>query len=80
MSNHAHPLSDTDYYINHPDEYTKAMANRRRHESCQVYKPQKYVPPPKPPSQYHQISRVAEDNSDQGVIYGDDGDIIATPM
>ena len=78
MSNHAHPLSDTDYYIHHPDEYTQAMANRRRHESCQVYKPKQYVAPPKPPAQYHQISN--ERQTGKGYVYDDDGEVIASPM
>jgi hypothetical protein len=86
MSSHAHPLSDTEYYINHPDEYTKVMANKRRHESCQAFKPAKYKMPPKPPQpQKQEISVTANKDiteTKDGAVFstGDSYQPVASPL
>ena len=43
MSEHPHPLSDTIYYINHPNKYRKIVMNRRRHEAHHFHQPVKGV-------------------------------------
>jgi len=83
-SRHQHPLSDTDYYINHPDKYVEAMANRRRHESCPVYKPKKYVAPPKPPAP-EKVTVTAEKDitvTKDGAVFstGDSYQAVASPL
>ena len=70
---HAHPLSDTEYYINHPDEYVKAMANRRRHEAHHAYNKPVYKPPPKPP----QNQNVDVNNQGDDVMVSKDGAVYA---
>ena len=84
MSSHAHPLSDTEYYIDHPDEYTKVMANKRRHESCQAFKPAKYKMPPKPPAPEKVTVTANKDITEtkDGAVFstGDSYQAVASPL
>lgn len=49
MSEHAHPLKDTKYWLSHPDKYREIMANRRRDQAHHVFQPKVVEKPPPPP-------------------------------
>ena len=57
-----HPLSDTNYYINHPDKYKEILMNKRRHATHHFHQPVKVQEKP-PPVQ-------KEENLQVGFIYG----------
>lgn len=69
-----HPLSDTNYYINHPNEYKKILLNRRRHEAHHLHQPVKVEEKP-PPVQKDENLEVG---SGPGITVTKDGAVFAT--